>query len=109
MFDRFTDRARKTLGFARQAAVDVGSSTLGTEHILQGLVRERTGVASNVLRNLDVSSEAVRRELRLLCVPPKPALPVGQMPFTHRALRLLQLAAEESADHFALTRAPFLQ
>jgi ATP-dependent Clp protease ATP-binding subunit ClpA len=98
MFDRFTDRARKTLGFARQAAVDVGSSTLGTEHILQGLVRERTGVASNVLRNLDVSSEAVRRELRLLCVPPKPALPVGQMPFTHRALRLLQLAAEESAD-----------
>ena len=48
MFDRFTDRARKVMSFARQEAERFNHDYIGTEHILLGLVKEGSGVAANV-------------------------------------------------------------
>src|SRR5687768_17021121 len=45
MFDRFTDRARKVMGLARQEAQRFNHDYIGTEHILLGLVQEGSGVA----------------------------------------------------------------
>jgi ATP-dependent Clp protease ATP-binding subunit ClpC len=44
MFDRFTDRARKVMGLARQEAQRLNHEFIGTEHILLGLVQEGSGV-----------------------------------------------------------------
>src|SRR6185436_5000736 len=49
MFDRFTDRARKVMSFARQEAERFNHDYIGTEHILLGLVKEGSGVAAKVL------------------------------------------------------------
>ena len=60
MFDRFTERARKVMGLARQEAQRFGHDYIGTEHILLGLVQEGSGVAAQVLKNLDVELKKIR-------------------------------------------------
>ena len=66
MFDRFTDRARKVMGLARQEAQRLNHEYIGTEHILLGLVQEESGVAANVLKNMDVDLKKIRIEVEKL-------------------------------------------
>ena len=57
LYDRFTDRARKVMAYARQEAQRFNHDYIGTEHILLGLIKEGSGVAANVLQQLDVDLE----------------------------------------------------
>ena len=52
MYERFTDRARKVMKLASEEALRFNHDYIGTEHILLGLVKEGSGVAVNVLKNL---------------------------------------------------------
>jgi ATP-dependent Clp protease ATP-binding subunit ClpC len=63
MFDRFTDRAKKVMSFARQEAQKFNHEYIGTEHILLGLVQEGSGVAANVLKNMTVDLDKIRHEV----------------------------------------------
>ncbi len=98
MFDRFTDRARKVMGLARQEAQRFNHSYIGTEHILLGLIQEGSGVAANVLRNLDIDPDKIRAEVEKI-VQDGPAMQaLGQLPFTPRAKKVLELASEEATN-----------
>jgi len=101
MFDRFTDRARKVISFARQEAERFNHDYIGTEHILLGLVKEGSGVAANVLENLDVDLEKVRLEVEKLVKPAPDVVTMGQLPFTPRAKKVLEFAIDEARalDH----------
>ena len=70
MFDRFTDRARKAMGLARQESQRFNHDYIGTEHILLGLVQEGSGVAASVLKNLDIDLKKVRLEVEKLVIQP---------------------------------------
>ncbi len=96
MFDRFTDRARKVMNLGRQEAQRLNHDYIGTEHILLGLVQEGSGVAANVLRNLDIDLKKIRLELEKFVKSGSPTMTVGQLPFTPRAKRVLELSAEEA-------------
>ena len=63
MFERFTDRARKVMALANQEAQRFNHEYIGTEHILLGLVKEGSGVAANVLKNLDIDLRKIRLEV----------------------------------------------
>ena len=63
MYERFTDRARKVMQLANQEAQRFNHEYIGTEHILLGLVKEGSGVAANVLKNLDVDLRKIRLEV----------------------------------------------
>ena len=63
MYGRFTDRARRVMQLAGHAAKRLRHEYIGTEHILSGLVQEGTGVAANVLRNLDIDIPKIRSEV----------------------------------------------
>src|SRR5207244_1608718 len=63
MYERFTDRARKVMQLANQEAQRLNHEYIGTEHILLGLVKEGSGVAANVLKNLGLRLEDVREEV----------------------------------------------
>jgi len=101
MFDRFTDRARKVMSFARQEAERLNHDYIGTEHILLGLVKEGSGVAANVLENLDVDLEKVRLEVEKLVKPSPDVIQMGNLPFTPRAKKVLEYAMDEARalDH----------
>jgi len=96
MFDKFTDRARKVMSLARQEAQRFNHEYIGTEHILLGLVQEGSGIAARVLKNLDVDLRKIRTEVEKLIPHGPPTVQMGQLPFTPRAKRVLELAQEEA-------------
>ncbi len=96
MFDRFTERARKVMTLARQEAQKLNNDYIGTEHILLGLVQEGSGVAAQVLKNLDVDLRKVRAEVERLVEQGTSPVSGSQLPFTPRAKRVLELALEEA-------------
>jgi len=96
MFDRFTERARKVMGFARREAQRFHHEYIGTEHILLGLIQEGHGVAANVLRSMGIDLDKISREIEKI-VKPGPAIdPSVQIPFTPRAKKVVELAMEEA-------------
>ena len=89
------------MSFARQEAERFNHDYIGTEHILLGLVKEGSGVAANVLENLDVDLEKVRLEVEKLVKPAPDVVTIGQLPFTPRAKKVLEFAIDEARalDH----------
>ncbi|MGR3318876.1 MAG: ATP-dependent Clp protease ATP-binding subunit [Candidatus Anammoxibacter sp.] len=96
MFDRFTDRARKVMALAREEARRFNHEYIGTEHILLGLVKEGSGVAANVLQNLDVELQKVRLEVENIVQTGSDLISVGQLPFTPRVKKALEFSMEEA-------------
>src|SRR5574339_536328 len=94
MFDRFTDRAKKVMSFARQEAMKFNHEYIGTEHILLGLIQEGSGVAANVLRNLDIDLDKIRREVEKIVQSGPSMVTMGQLPFTplRKKVRALPVA-----------------
>ena len=96
MFERFTDRARKVMGLANQEAQRFNHEYIGTEHILLGLVKEGSGVAANVLRNLDIDLKKIRIEVEKIVQSGPNTATVGKLPYTPRAKKVVELAFEEA-------------
>lgn len=96
MFNRFTERARKVIILAKEEARRFNHDYIGTEHILLGLIREGEGVAAAVLQKLGVSLENIRLEIEKLVQPGPTTQIIGDIPFTPRAKKALELAAEEA-------------
>ena len=63
MFERFTDRARRTVTNAQEEARALGHGWIGTEHLLLGLLREEDGIAARVLASTGVTHDDVRANL----------------------------------------------
>ncbi|HZK49066.1 MAG TPA: Clp protease N-terminal domain-containing protein, partial [Thermoleophilia bacterium] len=95
MFERFTERARQVVVLAQEEARDLKHNYIGTEHLLLGLLREGDGVAARVLSTLDVSLEDVRGEIMRI-VGEGEHEAQGQIPFTPRAKKVLELALREA-------------
>jgi len=96
MFERFTDRARRVMGLANQEAQRFNHESIGTEHILLGLIKEGSGVAANVLRNLGVDLKRVRMEIEKKVPSGHEMVTMGRLPFTPRAKKVIELAFEEA-------------
>ena len=56
---RFTNRAKKAIEIANEIALELGHKYIGTEHILYGLSKEGSGVASKVLENQEINAEKI--------------------------------------------------
>jgi ATP-dependent Clp protease ATP-binding subunit ClpC len=95
MFERFTERARQVVVLAQEEARALKHNYIGTEHLLLGLLREEEGVAARVLDGLEVSVEEVRAAV-VRIVGSGEESPQGQIPFTPRAKKVLELALREA-------------
>ena len=98
MFDRFTDRARKVMNLAKSEAQRLNHEYIGTEHIVLGLVQEGSGVAANVLRNMGIDLKRIRAEIEKLVKGSATMVPMGNLPFTPRAKKVLELSLEEASQ-----------
>jgi ATP-dependent Clp protease ATP-binding subunit ClpC len=93
----FTERVRKVLALASEEARLLKHEYVGTEHILLGLIREGDGVATAVLRNLEVDLAEVRRTIEGLVERGRAERPMGpDLPYTSRAKKVLELAMAEA-------------
>jgi ATP-dependent Clp protease ATP-binding subunit ClpC len=98
MYERFTDRARKVMQLANQEAQRFNHEYIGTEHILLGLVKEGSGVAANVLKNLEVDLRKIRLEVEKLVQSGPEMVTVGKLPQTPRAKKVIEYSMEEARN-----------
>lgn len=96
MFDKFTERAKKIINLAREEAARLGHDYIGTEHLLLGLIKEGGGVASAVLENLGLELDRLKLEVEKSVNMGGGTMTLGEVPFTPRAKKVLELALEEA-------------
>jgi ATP-dependent Clp protease ATP-binding subunit ClpC len=95
VFERFTERARRSVVLAQDEARTFKHNYIGTEHILLGLLREEEGLAARVLESLDITVEEVRAQVARI-VGQGDEVTTGQIPFTPRAKKVLELSLREA-------------
>ena len=96
MFERYTERARRVLFFARYEASQLGSISIVTEHLLLGLIREGKGLTSRIFARSHLSLENIRKEIEGRTVFREKVSTSVEIPFSAETKRVLQCAAEEA-------------
>ena len=94
MFERFTERARRVVVLAQQEARALQHNYIGTEHLLLGLLGTEEGLASRGLVGLGVTLDEARAQV-VRIVGQGDEITTGQIPFTPRAKRVLELSMNE--------------
>src|SRR4030081_362155 len=98
MDERFTDRARQAMQVANQEAQGGSHEYIGTGHILLGLVKEGSGVAANVLKNLDIDLRKIRLEVEKIVQAGPDMVTMGKLPQTPRAKKVIEYSIEEARN-----------
>jgi ATP-dependent Clp protease ATP-binding subunit ClpC len=96
MFERYTERARRVLFFARYEATQLGSTSIETEHLLLGLIREGKGLTSRIFARSHLSLESIRKEIEGRTVFREKVSTSVEIPFSAETKRVLTFAAEEA-------------
>ena len=96
MFERFTEKARKVIILAREEAIRLGHSFVGTEHLLLGLIREGEGLAIAILKRLNVNVSAVKAEVERIISFGSESSTTGEIPFTPQAKKVLEYSISEA-------------
>ncbi len=100
MFERYTERARRVIFFARYEASQLGSRTIETEHLLLGLTRENNGLTGQLLLRAKVEAEDVRAEIEARTQVREKISTSVEIPLSVESKRVLAYAAEEAEKMF---------
>ena len=95
MFERFTKRARRVIVNAQEEAKRLNQKWIDTEHILLGLLKEHEGLAFKALLNFAINPKKIRMEI-LQFMRREVVEPIGPIPFTPRAKKVLELSLREA-------------
>lgn len=96
MFEKFTERGRKVIIYAREEAEKRQNDYLGTEHLLLALLRDEESLPTAILRKMGLSIDEVYMEIERSLPSGTNILTFGDIPFTPRAKKVLELAVEEA-------------
>src|SRR5262249_54372734 len=98
MYERFTDRARKVMQLANQEAQRFNHEYIGTEHVLRGWVKEGAGVAADVLKNLTVDLQTIRKEVEKIVQSGPETVRMDKLPQTPRAKKVIEYSIDEARN-----------
>jgi ATP-dependent Clp protease ATP-binding subunit ClpC len=96
MFERYTERARRVIFFARYEASQLGSNSIETEHLLLGLIREGKGLTSRLFSKSHLSMDSIRKEIEGRTVYRDKVSTSVDIPLSIESKRALGFAAEEA-------------
>ncbi len=96
MFERYTERARRVIFFARYEASQLGSRSIETEHLLLGLIRENNGLTGKLLGRAEIEAEAIRAEIQTRTEVREKISTSVEIPLSVDSKRVLAYAAEEA-------------
>jgi len=96
MHIKLTDRSRKAFELARQEATKLNHEEVTTADFLLGLIKEGSGVAANVLKNLDVGLGVARSAVEVIITSSREKVTAEQLPVSARANKLVEYAWEEA-------------
>jgi len=95
MFERYTEKARRTIFFGRYEASQFGSPYIETEHLLLGLLREDKALANRFLRS-HAAVESIRKQIEGHTAPGEKVSTSVDLPLSHECKRVLAYGAEEA-------------
>src|SRR5258708_35527278 len=95
MFDRYTEKGRRVIFFARYEASQFGSPCIETEHLLLGLLREDKGLANRFLRT-SASVDSIRKQIESHTTLREKVSTSVDLPLSHECKRVLAYGAEEA-------------
>lgn len=95
MFERYTEKARRVIFFARYEASQFGSPYIETEHLLLGLLREDKALTNRFLRS-HASVESIRKQIEGLTTTREKTSTSLDLPLSNESKRVLAYAAEEA-------------
>ena len=93
MFERYTERSKRVIFFARYEAAQLGSSAIETEHLLLGLIREGKGLTNRIFAKSRLSMEAIRKEIEGRVVIRDQVSTSVEIPLSAESKRVLAHAA----------------
>ncbi len=96
MFERYTEKARRAIFFARYEASQFGAAQIEAEHVLLGLMREDASLTTRFFTRSHASIEAIRKEIEGRTILRERISTSVDLPLSREAKRVLALAAEES-------------
>ncbi len=96
MFEKFTEKGRKVILYAREEAEKRNSEFLDTEHILLAILRDEESIPVAILRKIGIQPENVRYEIEKKISTESNLLTYGEIPFSPRAKKVLEYAVEEA-------------
>ena len=96
MFERYTERARRVLFFARYEASQLGSISIETEHLLLGLIREGKGMTSRIFARSHLSLDVIRKDIEGRTISREKVSTSVEIPFSTETKRVLHFATEEA-------------
>ncbi len=96
MFEKFTERGRKIIIYAKEEAERRNNDYLGTEHLLLAILREEDSVPITILKKMGLSIDEIRFEVERNLPVGSNLLTFGDIPFTPRAKKVLELSIEEA-------------
>ncbi|HZS49015.1 MAG TPA: Clp protease N-terminal domain-containing protein, partial [Blastocatellia bacterium] len=96
MFERYTEKARRVIFFARYEASQFGASAIEAEHILLGLIREDKGLTARFFPRQQISVDSIRKEIEGRIIIHDRVSTSVDLPLSPEAKRVLAYAAEES-------------
>ena len=95
MFERYTERARRVIFFARYEAAQFGSTIIESEHLLLGLIREDHNLIDRFIRNHS-AIESIRIEIEGRTTFREKVSTSIDLPLSNECIRILAYAAEET-------------
>ena len=95
LFQRLTDRARRSMALAQDEARLLRHNYIGTEHLLLGLLHEGDGVAARALESMGISLDGARGQVKEIIGRGNDS-PAGHIPYTPRAKKVLELSLREA-------------
>jgi ATP-dependent Clp protease ATP-binding subunit ClpC len=98
MFDRFTEKARRVVFFARKEASESGSLSIESEHMLLALVRDNQGLFTRFLSD-NCSEAEIRTAVNRATSPGEPIPTNVDLPLSNECKRILAFSAEEASQH----------
>jgi ATP-dependent Clp protease ATP-binding subunit ClpC len=96
MFERYTERARRVIFFARYEASQLGSNSIETEHLLLGLIREGKGLTSRIFSKSHLSMDTIRKEIEGRALYRDKVSTSVDIPLSPESKRVLGYASEEA-------------
>ena len=96
MFEKFTERGRKVIIYAKEEAEKRQNDYLGTEHLLLAVLKEDDGLPIAIMKRMGITSDEVRLEIERNLPQGSNIMTFGDIPFTPRAKKVLELAVEEA-------------
>lgn len=96
MFEKFTERGRKVIIYAKEEAERRQNDYLGTEHLLLAILRDEDSLPISILKKMGLSIEDLKMEIDRNLPLGSNILTFGDIPFTPRAKKVLELAVEEA-------------